>query len=267
MSLYLYDARYNLKTKTTYEKLEGMFEIKESVLRNYKSKKNKIKKRYYLIDDKVTIQELREFYNKEKFENETWKIIEGSDDKFLISNYGRFKRIYKSCPEGKFIMPYYINRKVNINKNKQFIKVKFKNEYKEYNVARLVAYHFVDIFREIGKAIKYKNYNYDDVVVYHKNGLVYDNYHQNLEWLDRHDLAKKTAYKSRGGRTIVAIDAETNEIIDYFKSTRHVEANLPVSKGSVCDSLNKKWRTNIVGGKYIFKYEDELDNEYKIDND
>lgn len=262
MGLYIYDARYNLKTETTYEKLVDMFEMKKSALQTYKNKKQKIKKIFYLIDNDTTTKELKEFYRKESFENETWKFIEGSNNEFLISNYGRFKRIYKSYPEGKFIMPYFINRKRNINKNKQFIKVKFKNEYKEQNVARLVAYHFVDIFRETGKAMKYKNYTYDDLVVFHKNGLIYDNYHQNLEWLDRYDLAKKSAYKSRGGRTIVAIDAQTNEIIDYFKSTREVEKNLPISKQAVSDSLNHRWKTNIVGGKYIFKYEDELE-EYE----
>ena len=263
MKLYLYDPRYNIKTETSYEKLEGIFGIKITVLRSYKSKKQKIKDKYYIIDDKTPTKYLKELYSKEIIKNEAWKVIEGSDDNFLISNYGRFKRIYKSSPNGKFLMPYFIDRKNNINRYKQFIKVKFQGTYKEYNVARLVAYHFVDIFQELGKAMKYKNYNYDDVVVYHKNGLVYDNYHHNLEWLDRYDLAKKTAHKSKGGRTIVAIDADTNEIIDYFKSTRHVEANLPVSKSAVTDSLNRKWKTNIVGGKYIFRYEDELEGEYE----
>ena len=120
MSLYLYDARYNLKTETTYDKLEGMFEMKKSVLQTYKSKKQKIKRRFYLIDDKTSIKELKDFYSKEKFDNEIWKSIEGSNDKFLISNFGRFKRIYKNHPTGKFIMPYFINRKLNVNKHKQF---------------------------------------------------------------------------------------------------------------------------------------------------
>lgn len=263
MRLYLYDPRYNLKTETTYKKLEGIFGLKISVLTCYKSRQQKLKGRYYIIDDKTPIKYLKELYSKEIINNEVWKTIEGSNDNFLISNFGRFKRIYKSSPNGKFIMPYFINRKTSINRNKQFIKVQFKGIYKEYNVARLVAYHFVDIFQELGKPMKYKNYNYDDVVVYHKNGLVYDNYHLNLEWLDRYDLAKKTAYKGKGGRTIVAIDANTNEIIDYYRSTRHVEANLPVSKSAVTDSLNRKWKTNIVAGKYIFKYEDELEGEYE----
>ena len=260
--MYLYDARYNLKTETTYEKLSSMFSISKSNLASYKSKKRKIKKYYYLVDDDISAKELKQLYSTIEFKDEVWKVIEGSDDKFLISNYGRFKRLYKNNPDGKFIMPYYITRKINGNKNKQFIKVKFQNKYKEQSVSRLVAYHFVDIFFEPdgwdkkGKDLKYKNYTFDDVVVYHKNGLVHDNYHGNLEFLDRADLAKKTAHKSKGGRTIVAIDALTNEVIDYFRSTRHVEKYLPVSKQAVSDSLNRVWKTNIVGGRYKFVYED-----------
>lgn len=260
--MYLYDARYNSKTKTTYDKLTEIFGMSKSSLASYKSKKRKIKKYYYLVDDDISIKELKELYSTVEYENEVWKVIEGSDGNFLISNYGRFKRIYKSSPDGKFIMPYYITRKVNVNKNKQFIKVKFQNKYKEQSVSRLVAYHFVDIYYESdgwtkkGKSLKYKNYTFDDVVVYHKNGLVYDNYHGNLEFLDREDLAKKTAYKAKGGRTIVAIDALTDEVIDYFRSTRHVEKHLPVSKQAVSDSLNRVWKTNIVGGRYKFVYED-----------
>lgn len=260
MTLYLYDARYNLKTETTYKKLSGLFGIKQNVLSSYKYDKRKIRGIYYIVDDKATTKELKSLYIKEKFENEVWKVIEGSDDTFLVSNYGRFKRRYKNSPNGKFIMPYYINRKTNTNKHKQFVKVKFKGVYREYNVARLVAYHFVDIFDPSGsKYVKYKDYTYDDLVVYHKNEVVYDNYHNNLEWLTRKDLAKKTAHKNKKGRTIIAIDAETDEIIDYFNSTRHVADNLPVSKSAVSDSLNFRWRTNIVGGKYIFKYEEDID--------
>ena len=148
------------------------------------------------------------------------------------------------------------------NKDKQFIKVKFQDEYKEYNVARLVAYHFVDIYYTNDKVIrkskdeKYKHYTCNDLTVYHKNGLVYDNYAGNLEWLDRYDLAAKTAHKSKTKGTIVAKDAITGEVIGFFRSTRDAEKHLYVSRQAVSDSLNKKWKTNIVAGTYIFEYDE-----------
>lgn len=261
MSLYLYDPRYNLKTETTYKKLEELFGMSRNNLATYKSKKNKIHKKYYLIDDNTNLKQIKEFYSKETFKNEIWKEIEGSEGEFLVSDYGRFKRIYNSHPEGKFLLPYFVNGR-KCNKNKQFIKVKFEGIYKEYSVARLVAYHFVDIYYtrdsliRKSKTDKYKYYNHDELTVYHKNELVYDNSACNLEWLDREDLAKKTAHKSKTKGTIVAKDAATGEIIDYYRSTRDVAKHLYVSKQAVSDSLNNKWKTNIVAGTYIFEYEE-----------
>lgn len=93
----------------------------------------------------------------------------------MISNYGRFKKKYKSAPEGKFILPYYKVKTPKSGKN-QFIKVMFRDKSKEYNVSRLVAYHFIDI------PSKYKDYFYDELTVYHKNEIQYDNYHRLLEY-------------------------------------------------------------------------------------
>ena len=171
--LYLYDPRYNLKTETTYEKMCRLFVKTKGTLQSYKSKNRKVNKRYYIIDENTSKKQLKEFYSKEIFKDEIWKTIEGSEGQFIISNYGRFKKIYKSIPEGKFLLPYFVHKR-RCNKDKQFIKVKFQGEYKEYNVARLVAYHFVDIYYTNDKVIrkskdrKYKAYTYDDVTAFCK---------------------------------------------------------------------------------------------------
>ena len=69
MKLYLYDPRYNLKTETNYEKLEGIFEIKRKILSNYKSKKQKIKGKYYIIDDKTSTKYLKEYTKVHQMES------------------------------------------------------------------------------------------------------------------------------------------------------------------------------------------------------
>lgn len=249
--VYLYDPRYNLKELTTYEKLNKTFGMSLSKLSYAKVKKTKIDRFWYILDIKTSKQEFRELYIKEKFHNETWKVIEGSDDKFLVSNYGRFKRIYKSSPDGKFILPFTEQRKLNKNNKKQFIKVKFLGGYAAHNVARVVAYHFVDVFYE-RKHDKYKNKNYNELVVYHKNGMIYDNYHGNLEWLDREDLSKRTVM-TKCKHPIVASDADTGELIGYYNSTRDAAKKLPISKSSVQTALKENI---VVGGRYIFEYDD-----------
>lgn len=152
--LYLYDPRYNLKTETSLERMCKLFrKTKQDLKYYYKANNRKINNKYYIIDENTSKKQLKEFYSKEVFKDEIWKTIEGSEGQFIISNYGRFKRIYKSIPEGNFLLPYYVPTR-NCNKNKQFIKVKFKGKYKEYAVARLVAYHFVDIYYTNDKVIK-----------------------------------------------------------------------------------------------------------------
>ena len=260
--LYLYDPRYNLKTETNYNKLVGIFGMTKSNLMTYKSKERKVRKLYYLITNETPSKKIREYYASVTYDDEVWKEVEGSGGQYLVSNHARFKRIYKSSPEGKFILPYFIKKR-NCHKHRQFVKVKFKGKYKEYSVSRLVAYHFVDIYytcdsvNRKNKADKYRYYKYEDLTVYHKNGVIYDNWAVNLEWMDRTDLAKKVAYKSKSKGTIVAKDATTGKVIDYFRSARNVAKHLYVSKQAVLDSLNHKWKTNIVAGTYIFEYEKE----------
>ena len=166
MGVILYDARYNMKKHTTYEEVAELLRVDKQYLYNYKAKKQKLPGvKCYLLDIDAPRNEFRELYEKEVFKNEVWKEIEGSDGKYLISNFGRFKRIYKSNPDGKFVLPYFVkNRgKYGDTDNKQFIKVMFRGKYDDYYVSRLVAYHFVEIFYDgdrvgEGKALNYKNY-------------------------------------------------------------------------------------------------------------
>ena len=258
--MYLYDVRYNLKTETTYKKLSEIFGMDIHVLRIYKHKGKRLKKYYHIIDKETPLKEIKKLYSSYKINLEAWKEVEGSNGEYMISNYGRFKKINKSNPEGKFILPFVVKRQKDVYRNKQFVKIRFNGEYKNHSVSRLVAYHFVDIydndFYTKRKADKYKYYKHDDLVVFHKNGLVHDNYHGNLEWLDRIDLGKITGQKRYHGKSIVAKDIEGN-IIDYFNSTRHAAEHLPISKTSVQSSLNKGI---VVGGIYNFEYELKGDN-------
>ena len=265
MGVILYDARYNMKKHTTYEEVAELLRVDKQYLYNYKAKKQKLPGvKCYLLDETATRNEFRELYEKEVFKNEVWKEIEGSDGKYLISNFGRFKRIYKSNPDGKFVLPYFVkNRgKYGDTDNKQFIKVMFRGKYDDYYVSRLVAYHFVEIFYDgdrvgEGKALKYKNYKFDDLIVIHKNGLLYDNYHGNLEFLDQQDFNKKITRinKIKKRNNIVCKDAQTGEVVGYYTSTRDAAKELYVGKTTVQEGLKTG---RIVVGRYKFEhYEDD----------
>lgn len=72
--MYLYDPRTNIMTETNYAFLEDLTRHKLATLSSYKSKKKKIWRiNCYLADESVTVSQRREWYEAEKYPDETWK--------------------------------------------------------------------------------------------------------------------------------------------------------------------------------------------------
>jgi hypothetical protein len=196
---YLYDPRTNILTETNYDYIHDLTGIKINTLRCNKSSGRKIRSiNCYITDENVTVQQRKEWYEKEKYPDENWKVIHGSDEKFLISNYGRFKRVYKR--HTSFLLPFYYKQKF------LQIKVKFKGVYENHKIANLVAYHFV------GKPK-------DGEVIYHKNGIKTDDFAGNLEIITKEKLGKKTGFKSKS-KAVVQLDRFTGEFLGEFRSAR-----------------------------------------------
>lgn len=234
--IYIYDARYNIKTPTTYEKLEGITGSKKATLATFKSKKQKLPRLdyCYLIDDKTSKQQLWTWYSNVEFENETWKDI---DNTYKISNYGRFKKMtYVKYPEGKFVIPH-----VKIDHGTKVPCVWLHK--KEYRIKSLVAKYFVN------------NPNGHRYVI-NKNGISYDTYHGNLEYCSQSQIASIAA-KARfyDNKNILAYDTDGNIIDIYDNATRAGKA-LFISRQTVLNNLHGE--TKLACGMYVFKYEDEV---------
>ncbi|MFC0188217.1 NUMOD4 domain-containing protein [Fictibacillus aquaticus] len=224
MTLYLYDPRINTLTETTYDYLEELTGKSQTVLRTNKSIKRKVTSiNCYITDQKVTLRQRKAWYEKEKFFNETWKPIEGSDGKFLISNYGRFKRIYQNH-EG-LLLPFIHKRTGNLH-----IKVKFRGKYAAYKVANLVAHHFV------GKPKPGE-------VLHHKNFIKTDNFHGNLEYITSKKLGEKTGSRAKS-KPVVQLNSITNEVIDEYRSARDAGRKCHISYQSVIDNCNHKTKSS-----------------------
>lgn len=235
--IYIYDARYNLKTPTDYTKLMEITGSTKDVLRSIKCRKIKIPRLdyCYIIDENTPKQQLREWYEKVKFNNEVWKEI---DRTYKISNYGRVKKMtYLKHPNGKLMLPYTKSR----YKTKLLIKIHEKETF----IHKLVAEYFVE------NPNNYKG-------IYHKNGILHDNYHCNLEYASNEKLGKIGAARRNDRSSIIAIDADTGEIIDWFKSARDVAKVLYTNRQSVLDCLNGKIEQTMSGYKFEFEYEEVI---------
>lgn len=235
--IYLYDPRTNILTETNYKELELLTGKSFSSLATHKSKKMKLTNiNCYLADHKTTVKQRKEWYVKEKYHNEVWKTIEGSDGKFLISNYGRFKRLYKKSE--MFLLPFLHKRSGNL-----MLKVQFKNKVKKYKISQLVAYHFV------GKPKQGE-------VLHHKNSIKTDNYFVNLEFIANEKLGKKTGFKA-SSKPVVRLDKDTMEVLEEFRSVREAGRKCFFSYQTVLDRCKNKTYSS---DKDVFMFAEEYES-------
>lgn len=234
--LYLYDPRTNILTETTFKFVEEITGNKKSGLRSMKSSKKKLGKiNCYLVDENTTLKQRKEWYIKEKYHMEVWKEIEGSDGKFLISSYGRVKRVYKN--HSGFLLPYLHKKGGNLK-----IKVKFQGVYKAVKIGHLVAYHYLDKPKQ-------------GEVLHHKNGIVTDDYAGNLEYITKQKLGEKTGHKSHA-KPVVQLDLETLEVLGEFRSAREAGRECYLSYNAVLENCNKKTKSS---GGYLFMWSEEYE--------
>ncbi|MFE4522169.1 NUMOD4 domain-containing protein [Cytobacillus firmus] len=238
--LYLYDPRTNILAETTFDYVLNIAGVTKSSLRSMMSKRSKLAKiNCYLVDEKITLAERKDWYIKEKYHQEVWKEIEGSDGKFLISSYGRVQRVYKK--HNSYILPF-------LHRKHLMVKVWFKGKYQQVKTGHLVANHFL-------------NKPKPGEVLHHKNGIVTDDFVGNLEYISKKELGRKTAHKAKA-RPVVKIDPVTFDVIDEYRSSREAGRQNYRSYQSVLDNCNK--RTKSSAGMH-FMWADEYEEIYETE--
>ena len=113
-------------------------------------------------------KESKFIYDFKNVDDEQWKQILGNEN-YFISNYGRVK-LYKKRYNS------YILLRPEENKNTKRLYAKIGE--KSYNLARLVAFNFIE------------GYNEKNNTVNHKDGDIKNNYYQNLEWVSQSENNK-----------------------------------------------------------------------------
>lgn len=108
---------------------------------------------------------------KMPYPDEMWKVIQGLDYKYEISNYGQVKSYYHKKNKGKLLKPSKIGGFLVVS-------LKHKGKSKHFLVHKLVAEAFVP------------KENADENVVIHLDWNKSNNYYKNLKW-----LSKKECYE------------------------------------------------------------------------
>lgn len=238
---YLYDPRTNVITETTYDYLTELTGKPKNTLASLKSRGKRINNlNCYILHENTTLKQRKAWYEKQKYEDEAWKFINGSKGEFLISNYGRFKRIYKH--KTSFILPYLKKRTGYLE-----IKVTFNEIYKSYKVTNIVGFHFV------GKPKPGE-------VLRHKNGIKTDDFVGNLEYIQKNVLARSTGPMSRS-KPVIQLDMDTKEVLNEFRSAREAGRKCYLSYQAVLDNCNYKSKSS---GGYLFMFTDEFESVNEV---
>lgn len=163
---------------------------------------------------------------------EYWLDVPGSS-KYQVSNYGNFRKKLKN-EKFRDIVTY-------IRKGKWMaVKVDFNGRYAEYIVHKIVA----DVFLDSPSPGQ---------VLYHKNGLIRDNYAGNLEYEYPKKVGEKTGGNSRS-IPVLQIDPTTNKVINFYKSIAaaardnfiHKETISMVIRGKLKTASGYKWRRELI---------------------
>lgn len=241
---YLYDARYNIKQEIEIKQLEEMGIMNTSTVRSYKTKINKIVKiNKYIIDTDTPLKEIRALYEKEVFNNEIWRDLEGYDYKYKVSNYGRVKRV--CAKKDRLLMPYGKTETTKRNNLRRFIGLYKDGKKREILISNLVAQLFLE-----------KPNNSDTLRVMHLDGRIYNDYVGNLSYITQKEIGKMTGMVKAVSTYMV--DPKNYEIINTYMSGRVAAKDNFVSSQTVFDSINLAYSKNVTG--YAFIQEDEYYN-------
>ena len=172
---------------------------------------------------------------------EIWKDIEGYEGKYMVSNFGRVKRLNynKTGKEG-------ILKARKSDRGYLHVHLSKDGKKKWYRIHRLVATAFCENphgFKEVNHIDEDKENNKAD----------------NLEWCSRsynmtyNGRAKKVAEKQRNNprtsKPIIGIDKVTGLIIE-FQSAKEAERQLGINNGNIIQCCKGKYKS--MGGFYWY---------------
>ena len=154
---------------------------------------------------------------------EYWVDVPGSA-KYQVSNFGNFRRKLKNN-KFKKMTPYLRNNQWLM------VKVDFNGKYKEYTVHKIVASVFLDEAPNKG------------MVLYHKNGIITDNYAGNIDWITRQKLGKRSGGTHSSCIPIIKLDPKNGEMVDFYKSISAAARDNYIHKNTICLALKGKLKT------------------------
>lgn len=168
---------------------------------------------------------------------ETWKNIPGYQGKYQADKEGNVRRVYKSG-KTRLMTPY---RKKMSGNQSLVVKLTKSGKSKEEVVLQLIAKTF------IGPMSK-------GCVPYHKNGIQSDNYLNNIAYISKAELGKKTGAAS--SRQPTAKLNNNGEIVEVYSSARVAARQNYMSYQTIIDRCNGKCKSAFAPDGFAYAWED-----------
>ena len=177
-----------------------------------------------------------------RFMKNEWKDIPGYEGKYQASWEGNVRRVF---PNGKIRLMHPYHKKMK-GSQRMVVKLTKNGKSKEAILMQIVAATF------LGKCPS-------GFVPHHKNCMQNDNCVNNIEYISRRELGKKTGAQSR--RRPVAKIGLDGKVIEFYSSARECARKNFCSYQTVIDRCNGKAKTAF--GEIDFYWDDDNESEKK----
>jgi hypothetical protein len=171
-----------------------------------------------------------------------WRDIQGYNGKYQVSRLGDVRRVLDNGSY-RAMTPYRKSGQKHkaILRERQFVKLTINGKAKEVAMLKIVQETF------LGAAPK-------NTVPYHKNGLVTDNRADNIGFISRQELGRKTGGNTRKKRTVFKINSK-GEIVDIYKSARQAANENNMSYQTILDRCHNKVKKAFELDGYNYQFE------------
>lgn len=167
---------------------------------------------------------------------ESWKDVPGFDGKYQVDREGNVRRVYSSG-KTRTMHPY-----IKKSCGRMVVKFTVNGKPKECIFAGIMAKTF------LGSAPK-------GYVPYHRNGCQSDNYINNIAYISRKELGKKSGAKSNR-RAVAKIDSN-GIVVDVYSSAREAARKNFMSYQTVIDRCNNKCKSAFAPDGYAYAWDDK----------
>lgn len=182
-------------------------------------------------------------------EEETWKAVEGYEDYYEVSSYGRVRGVDRVIINSDGVKRLWKGRILRPGKNTEgyLTCVLYKNsKHKTLKVHRLVAEAFLPNPDNL-PVINHKDENKTNNRVFLNKDDSVDFTKSNLEWCDgKYNSNYGTAIQrstEKRSKPVLQIDLETNQIVDEYSSTQEAARQTGFSQGNISNCCNGKLKT------------------------